>query len=584
MLKQRHSIKSKILIMSTLVLVVSNIAIGILGYMTSKQQLNEKGEIILRNGVESAIQMIDLAKQSVDHGELSLSEAQEMIKEHLIGNIKPDGTRSIDILMDLGENGYFFILDQEGNLIGHPSLEGQNAWNFKDKSKNETLFIQDSIKKGIAGGGFTYYDWLLPNSEDTGRKIVYNKLDPNWGWIITAGSYEIDFNKGSVNVLKYTSLGVFLSLVLVTTVMYNFSNRMGRALEDVTIRAEKIASLDVTEDISQVLTNRKDEIGMLSNSFQMIIGNLRGFAKQIASISENLALSSRELTNSSEQSAIAADEVAKAIEDIAKGATHQAMDTEKGAQHINDLGKLVEQNQDNLKNLNDSTVEVGRLKDEGFQTLEGLVEKTASSNRATADIQNVIISTNKSAEKIGNASNMIKSIAEQTNLLALNAAIEAARAGDAGRGFAVVAEEIRKLAEQSNGFTEDIAIIVTDLNSKTQQAVITMEEVSSIAKLQSESVGQTNDKFIGISKAIENMNNIINRINKSGEEMMEKNDIVVEIINNLSAISEENAAGTEQAAASVEEQTATMAEIANASDALDELAREMQESISKFKY
>lgn len=584
MLKQRHSIKSKILIMSTLVLVVSNIAIGILGYMTSKQQLNEKGEIILRNGVESAIQMIDLAKQSVDHGELSLSEAQEMIKEHLIGNIKPDGTRSIDILMDLGENGYFFILDQEGNLIGHPSLEGQNAWNFKDKSKKETLFIQDSIKKGIAGGGFTYYDWLLPNSEDTGRKIVYNKLDPNWGWIITAGSYEIDFNKGSVNVLKYTSLGVFLSLVLVTIVMYNFSNRMGRALEDVTIRAEKIASLDVTEDISQVLTDRKDEIGMLSNSFQMIIGNLRGFAKQIASISENLASSSRELTNSSEQSAIAADEVAKAIEDIAKGATHQAMDTEKGAQHINDLGKLVEQNQDNLKNLNDSTVEVGRLKDEGFQTLEGLVEKTASSNRATADIQNVIISTNKSAEKIGNASNMIKSIAEQTNLLALNAAIEAARAGDAGRGFAVVAEEIRKLAEQSNGFTEDIAIIVTDLNSKTQQAVITMEEVSSIAKLQSESVGQTNDKFIGISKAIENMNNIINRINKSGEEMMEKNDIVVEIINNLSAISEENAAGTEQAAASVEEQTATMAEIANACDALDELAREMQESISKFKY
>lgn len=584
MLKQRHSIKSKILIMSTLVLVVSNIAIGILGYMTSKQQLNEKGEIILRNGVESAIQMIDLAKQSVDHGELSLSEAQEMIKEHLIGNIKPDGTRSIDILMDLGENGYFFILDQEGNLIGHPSLEGQNAWNFKDKSKKETLFIQDSIKKGIAGGGFTYYDWLLPNSEDTGRKIVYNKLDPNWGWIITAGSYEIDFNKGSVNVLKYTSVGVFLSLVLVTIVMYNFSNRMGRALEDVTIRAEKIASLDVTEDISQVLTDRKDEIGMLSNSFQMIIGNLRGFAKQIASISENLASSSRELTNSSEQSAIAADEVAKAIEDIAKGATHQAMDTEKGAQHINDLGKLVEQNQDNLKNLNDSTVEVGRLKDEGFQTLEGLVEKTASSNRATADIQNVIISTNKSAEKIGNASNMIKSIAEQTNLLALNAAIEAARAGDAGRGFAVVAEEIRKLAEQSNGFTEDIAIIVTDLNSKTQQAVITMEEVSSIAKLQSESVGQTNEKFIGISKAIENMNNIINRINKSGEEMMEKNDIVVEIINNLSAISEENAAGTEQAAASVEEQTATMAEIANASDALDELAREMQESISKFKY
>lgn len=584
MLKKRKSIKGKILTMSILVLIVSNIAIGLLGYTISKRQLNEKGEIILENAVEAAIQMIDLAQQGVEKGLYTLPQAQEMIKENLLGKMTAEGTRPIDSPLDLGENGYFVVYSQEGDEIAHPSLEGKNVWDVKDKSKDEVLLAQDSIAKAKSGGGFTYYDWFLPHSENIGRKIVYNKLDPNWGWVVTAGSYEMDFNKGALNVLKYTSIGVVIFLVLVTVIMYNFSHKMGKALETVTIRAENIASLDVSENISEALINRNDEIGMLANSFQRIIDNLRGFVKQISDTSEHLAISSKELTISSEQSAVSANEVAKAIEDIAQGATHQAMDTENGAKHINDLGELVENNEEFLRELNISTGEIDKLKDEGFEILRELIKNTESNNRATMNIQDVIHSTNESAEKIEKASNMIRSIAEQTNLLALNAAIEAARAGEAGRGFAVVAEEIRKLAEESNGFTEDITAIVNDLSSKTQEAVATMDEVAKIAELQSESVEETNNKFIGIANAIEKSNDVISFINRSGKEIMDKKDIIVEIIQTLSAISEENAAGTEEASASVEEQTATMTQIANASQILGELAFSMQESLSKFKY
>lgn len=584
LLKKRNSIKGKILTISILVLIVSNIAIGLLGYTISKRQLNGKGEIILENAVEAAIQMIDLAQQGVEKGLYTLPEAQEMIKEKLLGKMTAEGTRPIESPLDLGENGYFVVYSQEGDEIAHPSLEGKNVWDVKDKSKDEVLLAQDSIAKAKSGGGFTYYDWFLPHSENIGRKIVYNNLDPNWGWVVTAGSYEMDFNKGALNVLKYTSIGVVIFLVLVTVIMYSFSHKMGKALETVTIRAENIASLDVSENISEALINRNDEIGMLANSFQRIIDNLRGFVKQISDTSEHLAISSKELTISSEQSAVSANEVAKAIEDIAQGATHQAMDTENGAKHINDLGELVENNEEFLRELNISTGEIDKLKDEGFEILRELIKNTESNNRATMNIQDVINSTNESAEKIEKASNMIRSIAEQTNLLALNAAIEAARAGEAGRGFAVVAEEIRKLAEESNGFTEDITAIVNDLSSKTQEAVATMDEVAKIAELQSESVEETNNKFIGIANAIEKSNDVISFINKSGKEIMDKKDIIVEIIQTLSAISEENAAGTEEASASVEEQTATMTQIANASQILGELAFSMQESLSKFKY
>ncbi|HHX60119.1 MAG TPA: hypothetical protein GX707_05195 [Epulopiscium sp.] len=212
------------------------------------------------------------------------------------------------------------------------------------------------------------------------------------------------------------------------------------------------------------------------------------------------------------------------------------------------------------------------------------MKATESSSKATKDIQNVINSTNDSAGQIEIASNMIRSIADQTNLLALNAAIEAARAGEAGKGFAVVADEIKKLAEQSTSFTADIGKIVMNLNNETTQAVKTMEEVALISKTQSESVDETNNKFIGISKAMEGMNHVIDLINESGQEMLNKQQRIIEIITNPSAISEENAAGTEEASASVEEQTATMLEIAEASVVLERLAGNMKDAVDKFKY
>ncbi len=584
MLKKRSSIKSKILLITILVLIASNVSIGVLGYSISKSQLNEKGEVILQNAVEMTIQIIDLANKEVKKGTISLEDAQESVKEYLLGVKREDGTRPNESPLNLGENGYIVVYSKDGDEIAHPSLEGKNVWDVEDKAGNGNLLVQESIKKANSGGGFTYYDWFLPNSEDIGTKIVFNKLDSNWGWIVTAGSYESDFNKGALMVLQYTSLGVIAFLAFAGIVMYYFANKLGRSLQNVTDNAYKIANLDVTEDIPERLIRRKDEIGLLAVSFQKIIDNLRGFVDQISNTSEHLASSSSELSISSEQSSLASNEVAKAIEEIAKGASDQALDTEKGSIQMEELGKLVVKNEEFLKQLNASTNEVDKLKNEGLESIKELIRATTSSSNATKEIENVIFNTNESAQKIEQASNMIKNIAEQTNLLALNAAIEAARAGTAGRGFAVVAEEIKKLAVQSSGFTEEIAQIVTDLNKNTSLAVQTMKEVTDIAQVQSVTVERTNTKFNGISGAIENMNASINIINKSGEEMMVKKQAIIEIIYNLSSISEENAAGTEQASASVEEQTSTMLEIANASEVLAKLASEMKEAIAKFKY
>ncbi|MCC5909587.1 MAG: methyl-accepting chemotaxis protein [Clostridiaceae bacterium] len=445
-------------------------------------------------------------------------------------------------------------LEPEYRELAEQALKGEvGTTSFEDKNGDELVVAYSSIQ--------------LPGASD------------NWGVIAIQNR-----NAALSNFIEasYRSMVVALVMLIVAILCgLSMSNKITKPL----VSLRKIVSegaegnFNVRSDIAS-----KDEIGELSHMINTMFQQVGFLIKNIADTSQQVAASSEELTATSQQSATAADEVARTIEEIAKGANDQAKDTEKGVEHITALGELIEKEQQYIKQLNSSTNDVTILKDEGFEIVKDLVEKTNMNNKSSKEVQEIIVNTNESAEKIENASQMIKNIAEQTNLLALNAAIEAARAGEAGRGFAVVAEEIRKLAEQSNEFTEEIAGIIKELTDKTGHAVHTMQEVGKIVASQTKSVELTNEKFEGIDNAIEKMKEVITSINESGRGMEGKRDEIIGIIENLSAISQENAAGTEEASASVEEQTASMEEIANASDALARLAEEMQGSIAKFKY
>ncbi len=436
--------------------------------------------------------------------------------------------------------------------------------------------IQDkevSINEGLHNGKIPSYNVAYPviiDDEHIGALNIGLSIDN----VLTAAE------KNSRTVYL---IGAIV-LLLLGFVLFKNSTYALNTINKLKIQMNDMAMGDFRIDDSYDETKlKKDEFGEIAKSVEQMKSSIRHMVEGVIDKSQILAAQSEEMTATINQSSQASYEVSTAVEDIARGSTMQASDTERGFETVTQLGEVVLNNSQHIKELNSSTINVNVLKNEGLELMTDLVEKTKMSQETSKDIYDVIMGTNKGAEKIESASQMIKSIAEQTNLLALNAAIEAARAGEYGRGFAVVADEIRKLAEESNRFTEEIGKTIKELTSQTGLAVDTMATVEKIVQSQTESVDLTNEKFNGIAMALNVMETMLDLVNKSSDEMTNQNETIKSVMENLSSVSEENAASTEEVSASVEEQTASMSEIANASEELSNIAEELNNLIVKFK-
>lgn len=494
------------------------------------------------------------------------------------GEFSLEGLQAFTESITLYDTGFARILANNGIVATHRSMDrvGEFSGELDDQGQGEYLeYIQE-------GDFYTSIEYSYARDTDTYKSIApINVADTYW----TVGTILMEdeiMAEGNDRLLLLVVFGGVFVLIFVALISYVATN-LGKPLKEISEIAEQIANLDLRLEIPEKLLKKQDEVGVLSRSFHRTLEELKGFMGKNRKASTELATFADELTGISEDSSKGAMEAATAMDQVAGNISVQATNTENVKKEMDILGHTLEENQQEMKDMNEITNNVLSLKEDGIQIVDGLVEKSRESSTAATEIQQVIENTRDKSEKIFTASEMIKGIADQTNLLALNAEIEAARAGEAGRGFSVVAGEVRKLAEESEGFSREIGKHIGELRTEVQNAVNTMNLMMEKSKEQETSVDLTKEKFFGIAEAMELSKESVKVLNQSGRQLLEKKEEILGLIEELEKLSEENAANTQEVSASVEEQTASMDQIAEATYSLSQLAEEMKQQLDKVK-
>jgi len=578
--KFNSSIKSKLIGISIFLLIVPMIVIGMTSYEKSSTSLEHLGKTNLQNSVEFTIQTIEAFNSEVDKGNISLEDAQEKVKEIILGKKNGDGTRPINASIDLGENGYMIVYSQDGTRIAHPSKEGENAWDSEDE--NGIKFAQEMINVANNGGGFTFYNSALPNDkEQIEQKVSYSKIDPNWDWIVTSSTYLMDFNQPANELWNIILIVCGISIILGMIIIWFFANRITKPIVKVTEQMGYLANGDLTKEL--LLIHTKDETSRLADAMNLLHTNLKSSMKKVSETSETLTSQSEELSQSANEVKMGSVQVASTIQELAAGSETQAniaselasgMNTfTERVQVANESGLMIEQNSKAVLNMTNDGSELMKKSIQQMEKIHSIV------NESVKKVEGL----DKQSQEISNLVTVIKDVANQTNLLALNAAIEAARAGEHGKGFAVVADEVRKLAEQVSVSVTDITDIVNNIQRETLFVSDSLKEgykEVEQGKTQIESTGET---FEGISTAVIEMVNSITTIAENLADISASTQEMNGSVEEIASVSEESAAGIEQTSASVQQTSSIMEEVAGSSEQLANLAEELNALVRQFK-
>ncbi|WP_378957174.1 methyl-accepting chemotaxis protein [Pelosinus sp. sgz500959] len=390
--------------------------------------------------------------------------------------------------------------------------------------------------------------------------------------------------KDNVNAAENVQrvLGILDAIIFIVACIASIylARRISGPLRKVADSAIQIANGNLA--VNTIQYNAKDEIGDLLQAFTIMTDNLRSLVIQVAKSSEQVAASSEELTASSEQSAQAAGQVAESVMNVASGAAHQVDAVEQTISVVQEMMVEISQIASKSNLVSEKSGEAARVASSGSEAVLQATNQMQVIQNSVTQSAGVVKNLGERSQQIGQIVDVISGIAGQTNLLALNAAIEAARAGEQGRGFAVVADEVRKLAEQSHEAAQKISGIIRDIQSETTVAVTTMNQGTAEVARGTEVISATGDRFHFIVTMVQELNSEIKEIRGAAEKLSASSDDVTRSVDRVKVVAASSAADTQTISAAAEEQSASMEEIASSSQALSNMASELQVFVAKF--
>lgn len=390
--------------------------------------------------------------------------------------------------------------------------------------------------------------------------------------------------------IKHATGRLFNLLVIASMVISAFAgvvslliiNLFIKRIEKIDEAVKAISTGDLTTELI-MYRNTPDETCQVNNNLKKLQDNLKEIILTIKDSSDKLNENNEVFKESFDGINRTADGVNSAVEDMANGATSQAQDATNMAEQVSELAEVINVSEEEVKKLNFAVEKMNLAIESADKTLVLLKELNNKTQSSITDVSKQTEATSESVDKIKEAVVMIQDIANQTNLLSLNASIEAARAGEAGKGFAVVANEIRGLADSSAEGADTIEQIIRELMKNSSQSVETMKLVTEDAEEQRGSLNDVERAFetlknevLGVYASIRDIAEQVNRLSQS-------RTVILEATENLSAMSEENAASTEETSASMNTLSSTVSECIGVVDTLTNLSLTLAEKVAIFK-
>lgn len=505
-------------------------------------------------------------KLGKDNSSYAVSYMRKLSKGNgfIVMDVKLSAITSILERMNLGDDSIVAFITGDGREI--------------KASQSEISFISFPFyEEAKQSGGSTGFKEVELNGEQ--HYFTFAKIG-NTGAVV-CGLIPRNAVFAQVNKIRnITFLVVFIASILALLTGAVISTSINRGIKKISGSLSAAAKGDLTVELK---VKRKDEFGLLAENFNNMLEGIKKLLIQAAEIGAKVRDSSGNVASNSESIFESMKNICASIDEIQKGTTQQVSDTESCVMQMNSLS-------DRISQVYDSVQKIGHIADSSQNVIKRgivIVDDLNNKTKATTDITKVVIEGIEALEKQSNSIygiiSVINGIAAQTNLLSLNASIEAARAGEAGKGFAVVADEIRKLAEQSMGAVKQIKSIIDNIQSMTAATAASAKEAETNVALQIEALDNTIQIFNEISTYVENLTEDLGRITEGIEEIERTKHDTLEAVQNISSVTQQSAAASEEVNATVTEQMDIIRKMSEEAVVLANDAKSLEESISRFK-